>query len=112
EMLLRRQDTEDFARPLKRIVNSGARMARMIDQLLDFTRVRLGSGIPLRPADCALIPLLRQIASEIQTSHPERTVELEHQGETRGVWDGDRLAQALSNLIANAVQHGTAGAPV
>ena len=46
-LLARRADSERVATPAKRILNSGRRMARMIDQLLDFTRIRLGKGLPL-----------------------------------------------------------------
>ncbi len=99
-------------KPLSRILNSGTRMARMIDQLLDFTRVRLGEGLPLDSCQTDLLALLRQVVDEVAVANPTWTLRLEHIGATTGSWDSDRLSQVFSNLIANAVQHGDPGAGV
>jgi signal transduction histidine kinase len=98
---------EGVLKPLARITNSGTRMARMIDQLLDFTRIRVGSGLPLEPRDLDLVPLLRQVVDELEDASPGWRLRVEHLGNTEGSWDGDRLSQVFSNLIGNAVQHGT-----
>ena len=108
QALLLRPEAETLVRPLSRIVTSGDRMARMIDQLLDFTRVRVGQGIPIDPRPLDLVPLVRQVMDELDAMSPEWTLRLEHVGETSGSWDADRLAQVFSNLVANAVQHGVA----
>ena len=101
---------ERLAKPLARIRSSGARMARMIDQLLDFTRVRVGRGIPLSPAPADLALVVRQVNEELELARPDAKVELEISGtQSRGVWDADRLSQVFSNLIANALQHGDPG---
>lgn len=105
--LARLRETNPRAgKPLDRILNASSRMSRMIDQLLDFTRVRVGSGIPLERRPCDLIPLLRQVADEIRDACPEGTLRVEPAGDTTGNWDADRLAQVFSNLLANAVRHG------
>jgi signal transduction histidine kinase len=98
---------EGVLKPLARIMNSGTRMARMIDQLLDFTRIRVGSGLPLEPRDLDLVPLLRQVVDELEDASPGWRLRVEDRGNTEGCWDGDRLSQVFSNLIGNAVQHGT-----
>src|SRR5690606_3812821 len=82
------------------------RMARMIDQLLDFTRVRVGAGFPLRPEPANLMTIVRQVVDELENASPVCTFLLEQDGDTRGDWDVDRLSQVFSNLVANAVQHG------
>jgi PAS domain S-box-containing protein len=110
-LALKRGESERLVVPLARIVNSGERMARMIDQLLDFTRLRVGTGIPLQPRPTDLLPLLRQVIDEFD-ANPAGPLKLEHRGDTAGVWDEDRLAQVLSNLIGNAVQHGQANGGV
>lgn len=94
---------------MRRIVTSADRMARMIDQLLDFTRIRVGSGVPLDPTSVDLEPVLVSVIDELR--QPERTgaLRVEHAGDTRGSWDSDRLAQAFSNLLGNAIQHGDPG---
>ena len=81
-------------------------MARMIDQLLDFTRVRVGDGIPLAPKAVDLVPLVRQVIDELDDARPEVPLQLHSTGDTRGSWDADRLSQVFSNLVANAAQHG------
>jgi len=46
-LLLRRADSEQISKPTARILAGAERMARMIDQILDFTRIRLGTGLRL-----------------------------------------------------------------
>jgi signal transduction histidine kinase len=103
-----RTEDERVGKPLSRIISSSARMGRMIDQLLDFTRVRLGAGMTLRRDRVALTPLVRQVMDELDDAHPAWTLRLEEHGDTHGTWDGDRLAQVFSNLVANGLQHGSA----
>lgn len=98
--------------PASRILASGRRMARMIDHLLDLTRVRLGEGVQLSRAEVDLGLLSRQVLDELRVAHRERALELECCGELVGQWDGDRLAQVISNLGGNAIQHGLPGTPI
>ena len=103
------RDTDDRLRkPLARILNSGDRMSRMIDQLLDLTRVRLGGGIPVAPVDLDLAALVRQVMDELDQANPSCELRLSCAGDTSGRWDPDRLSQVFSNLVANAVRHGEA----
>jgi signal transduction histidine kinase len=106
QLAQRRHNDEKLAKPLSRIVSSGQRMARMIDQLLDFTRLRVGAGLPLEPKPCDLLPVLKQVADEVEHANPGWRVRLELEGHGAGAWDLDRLSQVFSNLIGNAVQHG------
>ncbi len=108
QIALRRGPGEQLARPLSRILGSGERMARMIDQLLDFTRVRVGAGIPINPEPSDLVPILRQVIDELEGAIVRPAVRLEPaSGSTTGSWDSDRISQVFSNLLANALQHGT-----
>ncbi len=106
QLLDKRSDDENLKKPLARLISSGHRMARMIDQLLDFTRVRLGGGIPLLRAPTDLASLMRQTLDELHDAHPDSILKLERHGDTSGTWDADRLLQVFSNLVGNAVQHG------
>jgi signal transduction histidine kinase len=105
-LAMTREGSDKLVKPLSRILNSGDRMTRMIDQLLDFTRVRLGGGIPLGRQAVDLAPVIRQVMDELDDAHPAWTLRFEARGNTDGLWDADRLSQVFSNLIANALHHG------
>jgi PAS domain S-box-containing protein len=111
-LLMRRSDSETLAKPISRILSSADRMARMIDQLLDFTRIRLGGGLRLdrRPADVQSI--VAAVVEELDTIHGGAGIQVEARGEMRGEWDADRLSQLISNLAGNALQHRTPGSRV
>jgi PAS domain S-box-containing protein len=94
-------------KPLSRILSSGQRMNRMVEQLLDFTRARTGGGIQIQPRPTHLGDVCAQVLGELDLAHPEWTIETEVVGDVAGTWDADRLLQIISNLIANAGQHGT-----
>jgi PAS domain S-box-containing protein len=111
EVVLRSAGDEKIRTCASHIVSSSNRMARMIDQLLDFTRIRLGGGFDLSRRVVDLSELSAQIARETEAAH-RCSIKVEHEGDALGVWDGDRLAQVLSNLLANAAQHGVASSPI
>ncbi|HEY1553308.1 MAG TPA: ATP-binding protein, partial [Kofleriaceae bacterium] len=112
QLLLRRTNQVDLARPAQRIVYSADRMARMITQLLDLTRVRVASGLTLQPRPLDLGELCQLVIDELCQGNPEARVELAMTGSLHGNWDGDRLAQVVSNLVGNAIEHGDARAAV
>jgi sigma-B regulation protein RsbU (phosphoserine phosphatase) len=99
-------------RTVKRIANSAARMGRMIDDLLDFTRTRLGAGFVLDKVACDAQEICQQVIEELEVTVPGRTIELSVNGGTAGQWDRDRIAQMCSNLIANALTYSPAGTQV
>jgi phosphoserine phosphatase RsbU/P len=88
-----------------RISNSADRMARMIGDLLDFTRTRLGGGYTLQRTEVNVHDVLRQVVEELEVAHPGRKFELNVSGTGQGAWDMGRIAQAASNLVGNAVQY-------
>ena len=99
-------NSDKLEQPLRRIITSGARMSRMVEQLLDFARMRAGAGLQLSAKPLNLRDLLERIVEELESIHADVTFELEGASEARGSWDEDRLSQAFSNLLGNAVQHG------
>jgi signal transduction histidine kinase len=96
----------------QRIAASAERMGRMVDQLLDLTKLRVGNGIGLARARIDLAELAHRIADEIRAVHPQASIAVETHGETDGAWDADRLEQLASNLLHNAVVHGAPERPV
>jgi signal transduction histidine kinase len=97
--------TEPQRKAINRISISADRMARMINDLLDFTRARLGGGYPVSRARMSVHDVLRQVVEELEVAHPLRRFELSLSGNGWGDWDADRIAQASSNLVGNAVQY-------
>lgn len=90
----------------ERALGAAERMTRMVADLLDLTRTRLGTGIPvvLRAMDLSLV--CARLIAELQIVYPQASVRFESPGPLLGEWDTDRLHQAISNLVANALQHG------
>jgi PAS domain S-box-containing protein len=112
--LLLRQETlpERALRLAQRIALNSELMGRMIGDLLDLTRGRLGGGIPISPAPTDLGPLSRRVVGEVEVAHPSRELRLEARGDLRGEWDADRLGQLLGNLLKNAVDYSPEDSPV
>lgn len=111
-LLRKRADSDKVAKPAARILNSAGRMGRMIDQVLDFTRIRLGRGIPIEPRELDLVEVCRLAIEELDAAGSPRQVDLAWAGPCTGQWDGDRLLQMISNLVGNALTHGRAPEPV
>lgn len=98
---------------IERIRSSARRMAALVDDVVDFTRGRMGSGIALnlrRHEGVHLI--LEQVVDELRGLHPERHLAASIPPQLRLHCDPERLAQLLSNLLKNALVHGSANAPV
>ena len=105
-------DTGELVEPYltltTRIGRSARRMNQMVDDLLDFTRGRLGSGMPIVRASMDLGQLVRQAVDEMRAARPGSVLQVTTSGALGGEWDSERISQLLSNLLGNAVQHGTA----
>jgi PAS domain S-box-containing protein len=97
--------SERQARTVLRILSSAERMTRMIADLVDFTRTRLGGGFPIHTRRMNLRELCEAVIEELELAYPERTIEFDARGDAWGNWDADRMAQVLSNIIGNALQH-------
>lgn len=96
----------------QRITASAGRMSRLISQVLDMSRLHggLGLGIDLRRADLAA--LIRGIVEEALLTYPNLSVTAHLPPALDADIDGDRMAQVVVNLLANARQHGLIGEPI
>ncbi len=112
EVIVRVSPDTRALRPAGRILTSADRMTRMITQLLDFARARQGQGIPLHLEPMHLGALCQQAKQEVEDANPEASLEFRGIGDLSGVWDADRLGQVVTNLVANAVEHGAKTGPV
>jgi signal transduction histidine kinase len=95
-----------------RLIKSGARMKSLLEDLVDFNRTELGLGINIDSREVDLQTLFADEVEMQRGANPERTLELQFEGSTRGHWDGLRLQQLLGNLVQNAVKYGDADSPI
>ena len=106
EVLARRPD-ESVSAVGARMLRSGRWMGRMVEDLLDLARTRVGDGMPVVPARFDLGALAERVVQERTSTAADKTVDLSRRGDLVGDWDEDRMTQVLSNLVGNALHHGT-----
>jgi two-component system, sensor histidine kinase and response regulator len=105
-------DPEAVRRTARQMRASGQRMARMIADMLDLARGRLGGGIPIHPQPIDLAAVVQRVVVECQATQPQTRIVVDEAGDLTCEADPERLAQVVSNLIGNALQHGQAGGDV
>lgn len=111
--LLRREiPSEKALRVLQLMETSVDRMAGLIDDVMDFARGRLGSGIDLHPRVASLQPILSQVVGELEASEPSRVIFCDVDLPEPTSVDEGRIGQMMSNLLGNALTHGDPKAPV
>ena len=112
-LLERRIGDEDARRILRDMKGSTARIGRLINDVLDFARGRLGGGLPVARLPVEdLAAQLHQVVDELRAAYPARTVEADIRLSGVVAGDPDRIAQLMSNLLANALAHGDPVQPV
>jgi PAS domain S-box-containing protein len=111
-MLLRAGLAKKPAELVTQMARSVECMRRMIADLLDFTRVRAHGGLPVERRPVRLGPLVEELGAELRVAHPERRIELLRRDEGEAHLDPDRVAQAIINLVGNALDHGAPRRPV
>src|SRR4051794_34500069 len=94
------------------ITRSATRMSELVTNLLELTRTRLGTTIPLSIALTDMRDVCGNVFSELKALNPRATVEFSALGDLEGTWDGRKLGQVVSNLVANAIEHGSNKKPV
>ena len=110
--LLKREDVDErTTKAASRIYAASDRATKMIRDLLDFTQARVG-GIPIHPKPLDFHEHVQRVLEEMRLAWPERTLDFHASGDGRGAWDEGRLAQVVTNLVGNALQHSPPGTPV
>jgi sigma-B regulation protein RsbU (phosphoserine phosphatase) len=100
-------------RVLRLMSESIKRMEGLIDNLMDFARGRLGGGIAIeRSSGERIEPTLAQVVNEMRAGHPERVIEMRFDIPHAVDVDHARIAQMFSNLLGNAISHGSEDRPI
>lgn len=113
-LLARREQLSEQGRSiLSEMTKSVERAAGLIDDVLDLARGSLGGGFVVeRDADEPLTPVLEQIVAELRAIAPDRTIKSRIDIDEPVYCNRARLGQLASNLLANAITHGTAAQPI
>jgi signal transduction histidine kinase len=115
QMLLQKKDE---LRPgqvsaVERILRSASRIDALAGLLIDFTYARLGKGIPTHGAAMDARAVVERAVDELRASHAGRQIRVDSSAPAvPGLWDADRVAQVVSNLVSNALQYGAREAPI
>lgn len=114
EGLLRKNLDPLKTKPLERALRNARRANRIINDLLDVTHARVSGGMSIHPKAVELDGVLLDVVADVRVANPDREIFLERdeQSTNNGFWDADRMTQATTNLVANALQHGDPKAPV
>ena len=112
--ILARQNLDEKSRKVVGLMQGSLhRIHGLIDNVMDLANARLGKGIALRfDTDEPLLPALAHVVAELQAVYPERRISMSFALNKPDVCDAARLAQLFSNLVANALTHGSQDAPI
>ena len=112
DLLLHSADASESERgKVERIGRSAQRMTRMVEDLLDLTRARLGGGIPLRLQQQSLALLVTEMIESARVANPKHVLRMLCEGDTTLECDPGRMREVIENLLVNAIRHG-AGSPI
>ncbi|SEO04136.1 Signal transduction histidine kinase [Duganella sp. CF517] len=98
---------------VERIRRSAMRIAGLVDDVVDFTRGRMGGGIAIElKLEGNLKAAFEQVIAELRGAHPGTEIIADMSLGGPLMVDAGRMAQLLSNLLKNALVHGDARRPV
>ncbi|HEV8544808.1 MAG TPA: ATP-binding protein, partial [Candidatus Limnocylindrales bacterium] len=108
-----REGSAQISEGLEVIDESTAQLVRLVDELLDLTRLRMGHELELDVGPADLIKIVRRLATEYQKISPRHTINLESElARMLGDWDEARIERIVSNLISNAVKYSPRGGEI
>jgi len=112
QILTRQTEDPKSKTILQMMTATTQRMGALIDNILDFARGRLGGGIGLERRSVDLNPVVTSVIDEMRSAHPERVIETRIDLAKPFEADPGRIGQLLSNLLGNAITHGSENEPI
>jgi signal transduction histidine kinase len=103
---------ENAKTAIGRLYTTATRMRLMVSDLLDFATARLGAVMPITRAPMDIGEACRRVIDEVEALYPRSTLCLHANAPLQGEWDPIRISQLLTNLLVNAVQHGSPEKPI
>jgi signal transduction histidine kinase len=95
-----------------RIVRSARTLGHIADDLLDFTRTRMGGRLPLSCSFVDFAAITESVVDELRPTYPGSAIECSVEGDTVMRADAVRIGQVVTNLVSNALEHGETSRPV
>lgn len=87
------------------------RIDKMIQSLLDASRLKMGEKLSFHMKDADLISILHEVIGEFSLTHPDRFV-VDVPKSIKGIWDPDALKRVFENLFSNAIKYGSPTKPI
>jgi signal transduction histidine kinase len=94
------------------IHRAAIRATALVNDLLDATRARLAGILSVEIVECDLVEVIREALDETRVLYPNRTLDAQLPASAVAQADPRRIAQLVTNLVGNAVQHSAATSPV
>jgi len=103
---------DSMLRSAEAIEEQSARMADMVGELLDASRIQRGTLELLPPTRVDLVALATKVVERQRVSSPLEIVLASDESSLPGVWDAQRVEQILRDLLDNAIRYSPQGQPV
>lgn len=112
-MLVKKEETPNAVKLGHRLRAVATRMAELIDDVMDFARGRLGSGLGMNIEPVTDLGYsLNNVIAELQHAYPGLDIENRIATINMIYCDRTRIQQLLSNLLGNAITHGSHDLPI
>lgn len=108
DMLAGKTRDTPYAREVDRILTGGLRMSKLLDDLLSYSRSKLGDGMVIDPEACDLGEAIGEEVELLRAALPGTSIRYDTSGDTRGRFDASRVREAIHNLATNAAKYGDA----
>jgi signal transduction histidine kinase len=104
---LRAGQTGNLLERLDKIANSGRRLERLINELLDVSRITTGR-LHIEPEPFDLAAMVREVVARFSEGGPHATCPISVRADegVHGCWDRQRIEQVVTNLLSNALKYG------